>query len=437
MKRTVYRGVLLWFLCVASLHAVSEPATLAGIPLSEYASRRAELRRQLAEDQMVLVAGESSPPTRLRFRQDNWFMYLSGVEVAGALLVLLPENSPLEVKEVLFLPRQSRIGRIFEGPTLQPGEEAVRATGIQEVRDRSELRAFLQEALHHHPKPLLNRLARQSMLDTLRELNPEVQVNAVEPLLTPMRMVKSPTEMRLIRQAINATIEAHKEVARTLKPGIHEYELEAVIVATFRRHGCEGEGFPPIVGSGPNSCILHYNANKRKIQPGELVLVDIGGEYSYYTADITRTYPASGKFTPRQRELYLAVLGAKKHAEKHAKPGITLRQLHQKAVEYLRNSPLRAKDENGQERTLDYFFVHALSHHMGMDVHDPDNGAPLKPGMVFTIEPGIYIPSENIGIRIEDDYLMTENGALNLCTALPTEPQVIEQLMAQGRRGRK
>lgn len=437
MTRIGYRVGLLWLLCLASLHAVSEPATLAGIPLSEYASRRAELRQKLNDDQMVLVAGESSPPTRLRFRQENQFMYLSGVEVPGALLVILPEDSPLEVKEVLFLPRQSRMSQIFEGPTLQPGEEAVRATGIQQVRNRSELREFLEEALKHHPKPLLNRPARQTVLDTLRELNSEVQASAVETLMTPMRMVKSPAEMRLIRKAIQATIEAHKEVARTLKPGIYEYELEAVLIATFRRHGCEGEGFPPIIGSGPNSCILHYNANKRKIQAGELVLVDIGGEYSYYTADITRTYPASGKFTPRQRELYLAVLGAKKHAEKHAKPGVTLRQLHQKAVEYLRNSPLRAKDENGQERTLDYFFVHGLSHHMGMDVHDPDNGTPLKPGMVFTIEPGVYISSENIGIRIEDDYLVTESGVLNLCASLPTEPQAIEQLMAQGRSGRK
>ncbi len=169
------------------------------------------------------------------------------------------------------------------------------------------------------------------------------------------------------------------------------------------------------------------------MRAGELVLVDIGAEYSYYTADITRTYPASGKFTPRQRELYIAVLDALKYAEKEAKPGITLAQLHQKVVEFFRNYKLRAKDENGNEQTLDRFFVHGLSHMLGMDVHDLDPNQPLRPGMVFTIEPGLYIPSEGIGIRIEDDYLMTETGVENLSRALPREPDAIER-MVRGRR---
>ncbi len=437
MKRLGYRAAVLWLLGAVSLHAVSETPTLWGIPITEYASRRAAMRQQLAEDQMLIFASATASVDYVRYRQESNMMYLTGVDMPNAVLVLLPENSPMGVDEVLFLARQSRIARLFEGPALEPSEEAERKTGFREVRDRSELREFLEQALQYHPKPLLNRPARTSLLDTLRELNPEVSVSQAERLLTPLRMVKSPYELKLMRKAIQITMEAHREVARALKPGIHEYELEAVIVATFRRHGSEREAFACIIGSGPNSCILHYNANKRKIEKNDLVLVDIGAEYSYYAADITRTYPASGKFTPRQRELYLAVLGAKKYAEQHAKPGVTLRELHQKAVEYLRNSPLRAKDENGQERTLDAFFVHGLSHQLGMDVHDPDNGAPLKPGMVFTIEPGVYIPSENIGIRIEDDYLVTETGVINLSSALPTDPDAIERMMRQARTGRK
>jgi len=212
---------------------------------------------------------------------------------------------------------------------------------------------------------------------------------------------------------------------------VYEYEVEAVIQAAFRRNGSERDAFPCIIGSGPNSCILHYNANKRRMQAGELVLVDIGAEYSYYAADITRTYPVSGKFTPRQRALYLAVLEAQKAAERAAKPGITLRELDRIARESLRGSPLRAKDTDGKEYTLDHFFRHALGHSLGMDVHDPETGQPLQPGAVFTIEPGVYIPTENIGIRIEDDYLMTDKGVVKLSASLPSDPDAIEQMMAK------
>jgi Xaa-Pro aminopeptidase len=280
---------------------------------------------------------------------------------------------------------------------------------------------------------LVNRPARALLADAIREANPEAQLSSVDRLMAQLRVVKSPAEIALIRKAVAASIAGHRALAQRLAPGVYEYELEGAAQEAFRRHGSEREGYPMIIGSGPNACILHYNANKRQVRANELVLVDIGAEYSYYTADITRTYPASGKFTPRQRELYIAVLDAMKYAEKEAKPGITLGQLHQKVVEFFRNHKLRAKDENGNEQTLDRFFVHGLSHMLGMDVHDLDPNQPLRPGMVFTIEPGLYIPSEGIGIRIEDDYLMTETGVENLSRALPREPDAIER-MVRGRR---
>lgn len=421
----------------SSLYAVGETPTLWGIPVSEYAQRREQLSQRLQGDQIAILASESTPPTRMRFRQESNFMYLTGLEAMNGVLVILPEDSPLAERAVLFLPRQSQVSRLFEGPSPEPNDETRRATGIEAIRERGEWTEFLAEALQHHPSVLVNRPARTLLADTLREANPEVQLSSVDRLMASLRVVKSPAEIAVIRKAIVASIAGHRALAQRLAPGVYEYELEGAAQEAFRRHGSEREGYPMIIGSGPNACILHYNANKRQVRANELVLVDIGAEYSYYTADLTRTYPASGKFTPRQRELYIAVLDAMKHAEKEAKPGITLRQLHQKVVEFFRNHPLRAKDENGNEQTLDRFFVHGLSHMLGMDVHDLDPNQPLRPGMVFTIEPGLYIPAEGIGIRIEDDYLVTENGVENLSRALPREPDAVERMVRGGRPSRR
>ena len=429
MRRHSVGWIIGLILLGSSLYAVGETPTLWGIPVSEYAQRREQLSQMLESDQIAILASETSPPTRLKFRQDSNFMYLTGLEAINGVLVILPQDSPLEERVVLFLPRQSRMSRLFEGPLPEPNEQTRRESGIEDIRERGELRAFLAEALKQHPRVLGNRPARALLTDAIREANPEAQVTSIDRLMASLRVVKSPAEVALIRKAVAASLAGHRALAQRLAPGVYEYELEGAAQEAFRRHGSEREGYPMIIASGPNACILHYNANKRQVRAGELVLVDIGAEYSYYTADITRTYPASGKFTPRQRELYIAVLDAMKYAEKEAKPGITLGQLHQKVVEFFRNHKLRAKDENGNERTLDYFFVHGLSHMIGMDVHDLDPNQPLRPGMVFTIEPGLYIPSEGIGIRIEDNYLVTETGVENLSRALPREPEAVERMV--------
>lgn len=436
MRRASFGWILGLIVLASSLYAVAEAPTLWGIPLSEYAQRRALLSQMLETDQIAIFASESSPPTRMRFRQESNFMYLTGLEAMNGALVILPHDSPLNTDVVLFLPRQSRTSRIFEGPLPEPNEQTRRESGIQDIREQRELREFLAEALRYHPRVLVNRPARTTLADALREANPEVQMGGVERLMARLRVVKSPAEIALMRKAVVASIAGHRALAARLAPGVYEYELEGAAQDAFRRHGSEREGYPMIIGSGPNACILHYNTNKRQVGVNELVLVDIGAEYSYYTADITRTYPSSGKFTPRQRELYIAVLDALKYAEKEAKPGITLGQLHQRVVQFFRNHKLRAKDENGNEQTLDRFFVHGLSHMLGMDVHDLDPNEPLRPGMVFTIEPGLYIPAEGIGIRIEDDYLVTETGVENLSRALPREPNEVER-MVRGRSTRR
>jgi Xaa-Pro aminopeptidase len=244
-------------------------------------------------------------------------------------------------------------------------------------------------------------------------------------------MVKSPAEIDLITKATDATVAAHLIGWKKTRPGVWEYEIAAVMTNAYLERGCERNAYPPIVGSGPNSVILHYAANHRRIDSGETVVADVGAECSDYATDVTRTVPAGGKFTPRQRELYEIVLGAQKAAIAAIKPGMRLRadgpSLHQIAYDYINT---HGKDSHGQP--LGKYFVHGLGHYVGLDVHDPgDPAAPLKAGTIITIEPGIYIPEENIGIRIEDIVLVTADGSKVLSAALPREIADIEKAVGK------
>jgi len=237
-------------------------------------------------------------------------------------------------------------------------------------------------------------------------------------------------EIELLQKAIDITGEAQRDAARTIKPGVYEYEVQGALEYAFTRNGAERPGFASIVGSGIYSTVLHYNENRRKIESGDLIVVDIGAEYSYYTADITRTYPAAGKFTPRQREIYHLVLEAQRACEKAFKPGeTTIGQLQQVAIGVMKASPVRDK----QGKTLERYFTHGVGHWLGMDVHDVGSYGRIPVGAVFTIEPGIYIPDEQLGVRIEDDYLATDKGLIKLSSKIPSDPDTIEALVSRAR----
>jgi Xaa-Pro aminopeptidase len=215
---------------------------------------------------------------------------------------------------------------------------------------------------------------------------------------------------------------------RVARAGIWEYELEATIEYTFRRLGAERVGFPTIVASGPNAVTLHYDKNRRQVRAGELVVEDVGAEFGYYTADVTRTIPASGRFSPRQRALYDLVLSTQQTAIDSVRPGTTLLSLNRIAQTYMRD---HSADLCGSETCLPYF-IHGLSHWLGMDVHDVGSlGSRLEPGMVLTVEPGIYLPAEGLGIRIEDDVLVTADGHEVLSRTAPRTTGEIEEIMAQ------
>jgi Xaa-Pro aminopeptidase len=236
-----------------------------------------------------------------------------------------------------------------------------------------------------------------------------------------LRQVKSPTEIAFLQKAIDITLKGEEAAARAIAPGVMEYEVEAALEYQFRRNGAEGPGFPSIVGSGPFSTVLHYDKSERRMQAGDVVVVDIGAQYGGYSGDVTRTYPVSGKFSPRQREIYQMVLEAQKAAMAKVKPGARIRDLHEAATAYIRSK--------GYER----YFIHGTSHHIGLEVHDVgDTSRPFEPNMVVTIEPGIYLPEEQLGVRIEDDVLVTSTG-YRVLSNFPKEPGEIEALLQKSK----
>jgi Xaa-Pro aminopeptidase len=277
----------------------------------------------------------------------------------------------------------------------------------------------------------------REVVDWLGQVTPHSKLQDIRAQISAMRQVKSPGEIAFLKEAIDLSLDGHLAAYKMMRPGLYEYQVAAKMVEVHAMGGSEAEGYAPIVGAGPNSTALHYDRLSRKIQDGDVVVLDVGAQYAGYSADITRTLPANGKFTPRQLEIYNIVLGAQNAALAQLKPGVTLcpkgdHSLQKIAYEYINT---HGKDVHG--KPLGPYYIHGLGHSIGLDVHDPGEYCrPLEPGMVVTIEPGIYIPEENLGVRIEDDVLITETGYKFLSERLPRDPAAIEKIMAEGAKQR-
>jgi Xaa-Pro aminopeptidase len=362
------------------------------------------------------------------FRQDDDFFYLTGLETPDAWLVMVGSGAG-GAETHLFLPRRQPDQERWTGLKLGPGPDAVRLSGIPLVHDAAQLDSITAVLARQAVGPV-HTLARYSdaapsLPDALRGR----PVHDLGPLLDSLRVVKDAAEVAALRRAIAITAEAQRAAMRAARAGMMEYQLEAIIEFTFRYHGADRVGFPSIVGSGPNSTTLHYDVNRRRIQDGDLVVVDVGAEYGQYTADVTRTLPANGRFTPRQRAVYDLVLASQQAALDIARPGVTIRQLTQAARSHMQ---AHSRDLCAPKNCVEYF-VHGLSHWLGMRVHDVgDYRMPLEPGMVLTVEPGIYIPEEQLGVRIEDDILITPDGYELLSAAAPRRAADVEALMQEG-----
>jgi Xaa-Pro aminopeptidase len=394
-----------------------------GIPKAEYHSRRAELRKSL-NGAMVLFGAQEPSDLHYAFFQEPNFLYLSGWREPGAAMILTPRE------EILFLPPRNPREEIFSGrKTSAEDPDAVEKTGFEKVLPSAAIEAtFLRLTESARRVYLDSSDARAQKLKTLATLH---DLSEAAPQIARLRVVKSAAEIGLIEKSVEATVSAHLAAWKMVKPGLHEYEIAAAMTNVYFDLGCERSAYAPIVGSGANSVILHYMANRARVDRGDVVLMDVGAECSDYAADVTRTVPASGVFTPRQREIYEIVLGAQKAAIAAVKPGARMYgpedSLQQIAYRYIDG---HGKDLHGD--SLGHYFTHGLGHFVGLDVHDPgDVNKPLEAGMVITIEPGVYIPEEKIGIRIEDTLLVTQDGAKNLSGALPREPADIEKLVGK------
>ena len=381
------RSLLVLLLSVLPLLAIEKE------PLAEYKERRERLEQRIKGNVLVLRA---APEEELvEYQQERNFYYVTGFDEPNAILLLDAASTPPE--DVLFLPERKPLEERWTGAKLGPGPEAETATGFSKVLPVSEFDATLKKASE-----------RAKSVYGVKEV-----VNDIAHL----RQTKSPTEVALLEKAVRITLKAQEAAARTIAPGVMEYEVEAALEYEFRRNGAERPGFPSIVGSGPFSTILHYDKNTRRMESGDVVVVDIGAEWGGYSADVTRTYPVSGKFSPRQREIYQIVLDAQKAAMAKIRPGVTFRDIHQASSSYIRSK--------GYEK----YFIHGTSHHIGLEVHDAGSTErPLEPNMVITVEPGIYIGEEQLGIRIEDDIVVTPSGYRMLST-FPKEIDEIEALV--------
>ena len=414
-----------------------------------YAVRRAEIAAQV-EGPVILwgFTGREESALNFGFAQEDNFYYLTGHNEEGAGLVILPAlkagahdgwDGP---REILFLPAKNGQQEKWNGTRMSAAETDVSArTGFAAVEPFANMRAVVERLAKVYPtlytilpyeKENGGYPHEQEVVEWLRLAAPQAKLKDIRGPIEALRAIKSPGELAFLKKAIELSLDAQLAAMKMMRPGLYEYQVAAKMVEVHAMGGSEAEGYAPIVGAGPNSTALHYDTLSRKIADGDIVVMDVAAQYAGYSADITRTIPANGKYTPRQLEIYNIVLGAQNAALEALKPGMTFckagdgRSLQKIAMDYINS---HGQDQHGKR--LGQYFIHGLGHPIGLDVHDPGEYCkPLEPGMVVTIEPGIYIPEENLGVRIEDDVLVTETGHELLSQRLPRDPGEIEKIMA-------
>jgi Xaa-Pro aminopeptidase len=427
-------------------------------PNSDFRMRRQALASKISSGAVLLFASnEAEGPNDLYgYRPDDNFFYLSGWSEPGAALLIMPATSkpatatPGTVSaehpytEILFLPNHNPSQEKWTGPKLgAENPDAGKITGFDRVQVLDNLRSELVRLLPagrvsiYTDVPAGDETSNSNVpLQWLQRANAfpvGVSFQDVRPSLDSLRTYKDAGEIERIRHATDASIAAHLAAMHSVKPGISEREISALMQYEWGKRGSERPAYAPIVGSGFNSTVLHYSADSETIQAGDVIVIDAAGEYSMYASDITRTLPATGKFTARQREIYDIVLGAQQAAAAAFVSGKSrLRRnlpdsLHDVAYNYINT---HGKDLHGEP--LGKYFIHGLGHYVGLNVHDPnDYDVPLGPGAVFTLEPGIYIPEEKLGVRIEDTLYVDQDGKLiNLTGTLPHTADEVERAMA-------
>jgi len=423
------------------------------IPAALFVKNRAKFTERMRPNALAVFNSNDIYPTgadsTLPFEQHRDIFYLSGVDQEESILLLFPDAHDPIHKEILFLKETNEHIAVWEGAKLTK-EQAFETSGIRTVYWLQDFKKIFFELMTEAGLIYLNtnehyRSTREvetredRFIKNTKADFPGHLWERANPILQEIRGVKEPEEIELIQKACDITNKGFRRVLGFVKPGIMEYEIEAEYIHEFLRNRSKGFAYTPIVGSGYNACVLHYIENNQACKDGDMLLMDVGAEYANYSSDMTRTIPVNGRFSPRQKAVYNAVLNVKNLATDMLVPGTMWAEYHKEVGKLMTSelinlgliSKTDVQNENPDWPAYKKYFMHGTSHHMGLDTHD--YGAlktPMKANMVFTVEPGIYIPEENMGIRLEDDVVIQEHGApLNLMADIPITVEEIEDLM--------
>ena len=413
-------------------------------------NNRRVFSKKLAKSSLAIFNSNDIMPTNadgtMPFKQNSDLFWLTGVDQEESVFVMVNNNSSIE--ELLFLKETNEHIAIWEGAKLSK-EEAKENSGIQKVYWLNDLEKILANKVSKIDHIYLNKNihARSSsevqtrddrFRESIKTLFPSKGIKEVAPIMHELRFIKSDLEIELMQNACNITEKGLRRILPIIKPGIMEYEIESELMHEFLSNRSAGFAYQPIIGSGPNSCVLHYIDNNKKCLDGDVLLMDFGAEYANYASDLTRTVPVNGVFSSRQRSVYNAVHRVMKKATNMLRPGTDHKKMQQEVVKIMEEELIMlglfdkhdVKKQDPKNPLVKKYFMHGTSHSLGLDVHDVgDTSTPMAEGMVFTCEPGIYIRNEGIGIRLENDILITKGDPNDLMKNIPIEIDEIEELM--------
>lgn len=417
-----------------------------------FTDNRKRLAAMMKPGSLVVFNSNDIMPTNadgtMRFRQNNDLFYLSGIDQEESILLLFPHAHDPAHREILFLKETNDEIAIWEGAK-HTRKSAYEASGIKSIfwleHFEKVFTSLVCEAenvylnTNEHLRATIEVETRDMrFIQWFKKQYPLHPVDRIAPLMHQIRAVKSGLEIELLQTAIDITEKGMRRVLDFVKPGVTEYEIEAEFIHEFVRNRSQGFAYTPIIASGFNACVLHYIENNQAVKEGEVILIDVGAEYANYNADMTRCIPVSGKFTPRQKEVYNAVLRVMRKATQLLRPGTMLADYHKEVGKYMEEELIALKllskediaSQNPDWPAYKKYFMHGTSHFLGLDVHDVGLWhKPIQPGMVFTCEPGIYIREEKLGIRLENNILVTDSNPKDLMAGIPIEADEIESLM--------
>lgn len=415
---------------------------------------RKRLIKELKPGSVAVFNANDIMPTNadgtMRFRQNSDLFYLTGVDQEETILVVCPDYPDKKLREVLFVRETNEQIATWEGHKLTK-EEAREVSGIETILWTTDFQRIFNTMMvmggvehvylntnEHYRADVLVESRDSRFIKWCKEKYPLHQYTRIAPLMSKLRAVKSRYELEQMQEACNITEKAFRRILKFVKPGVKEYEIEAEFVHEFVRNGSRGFAYEPIIASGANSCVLHYIENNKVCKSGDVLLLDVGAEYANYNADMTRTIPVSGKFTKRQKDVYNAVLRVKRAAYKLLRPGTVYFDYHKEVQKVMESELLKLKlidktdikNQKPERPVVIKYFMHGTGHHLGLDVHDTGNMFDkMKEGMVWTVEPGIYIKEEGLGIRLENNVVITKSGVQDLMKHIPIEADEIEDLM--------